>query len=202
MSEDFIYERRRLPNGVKIETVTGGDRYKGRVWTEIAKQIYCENGKEGYRELGHFQSGAPFLYDSDEKISISHTEGCLVVATISVSPETNLGIFTPEAALGIDVEKADRQKAVALRERFLSPEELLIVPADSLEANVTAWTCKEAMLKAGMNPAIAWHSDIVITRLPQPSGMEGSGFIILGGERHEMSLLSVKYDGYIITTAR
>lgn len=198
---DYIYERRKTPEHVKIETVTGGSRYKGKVWTEIARQIYCENGKEGFREIGHFPSGAPFLYGSDERISISHTDGCLVVATIPVSPDSNLSEFTPETALGVDVERADREKTAELRERFLSDEELTRVPSGSVEAAVIAWTSKEAMLKAGMNPNIDWRHDIVITALPS-FDTPGKGFIRLDGRQYPFALYTYPYEDFIITIAK
>lgn len=198
---DFIYERIKTPEGIKLEIVTGGNRYKGKVWLEIARQIYCENGKEGYRELGHFSSGAPFLYGADERISVSHTEGCLVVATIPVSADSNLSEFSTETALGVDVEKTDREKVMKLRDRFLSEEERKIVEADSLEANIIAWACKEAMLKAGMDPAIDWHHNIIITSLPTFS-TPGKGYILLNETRYEFTLHSILHESYIITTAR
>ena len=197
---DFIYERFKTPQKVKIEVVSGGGRYSGKVWLEIARQIYCENGRDGFREIGHFNSGAPFLYDADEKISISHTQGCLAVATIKVNPDTNLSLFSPESALGVDVERADREKARELRERYLTSEEMALVP-DTTEASVLAWTCKEAMLKAGMKPDINWHNDIIITSLPEPDGSTGEGYLILEGEKYTFSLYSLRYEDFIITTA-
>lgn len=203
MEEDYIYERIKLPSHVKLETVTGGTRYKGKVWREIASQIYCENGRDGYRELGHFPSGAPFLYGEDEKISISHTDGCYAVATIKVPADTNLSEFAPDTALGIDVEREDREKVKGLRTRFLSEEELKIVPEDNLRANVTAWTCKEAMLKAGMDKAIDWHHDIVITSLPAQD-KDGEGYIRLHGFDNPIyfTLTTLLQDSFIITIAR
>lgn len=198
---DFIYERFRLSNGVKIEEIMGGKHYKGKVWLQIAKQIYCENGKDGFRDLGHFQSGAPFLYGADERISISHTDGILVVATISVPPDATLQDFTPTTALGVDVEKADRDKVVGLRQRFLSKEELARIPADSVKDNIIAWTCKEAMLKAGMNAAIDWHHDIVVTTLPS-FDRAGVGYINLAGDRFDFNLTTFRSDDYIITVAK
>ena len=198
---DFIYERFRSPSGVKLEVVTGGSRYKGKVWRQIAMQVYCENGKDGYRDIGHYQSGAPFIYGADERISISHTDDCLVVATIPVSADTNLSEFSPSSALGVDVESADRKKVVGLRERFLTEEECKLVAPDSPQANIVAWTCKEAVLKAGMDPSINWHSDIIITALPSPDE-PGSGYINLSGHRYDLSLHTLLYDNFIITFAR
>ena len=197
---DFIYERFKIPRDIKIETVTGGSAYKGKVWKEIAMQIYCENGKDDFRDIGHFASGAPFIYGEDSRISISHTDGCLAVATMKVSPDSLLSEFTPETALGIDVEKADRDKVLKLRERFLTDEELKIIPQDSVEANIIAWTCKEAMLKAGMDSSIDWRHDIVVTRLPSP-GKDGEGFIHLRGEKWTFHLHTLPYEHFIITVA-
>lgn len=197
---DFIYERFKTSDHIKVETVTGGGRYKGKVWQEIARQIYCENGKDGYREIGHYASGAPFLYGADERISMSHTQGCLAVATIKTPAEANLSEFSPATALGIDVERADRDKVLGLRERFLCEEELKNIPTDSLEAAVIAWTCKEAMLKAGMDGAIDWRHDIVITTLPTFE-TPGAGFIRLGEVTVKLSLTTMQRDGFIISIA-
>ena len=199
--EDFIYERLWLQGSIKLELVTGGSRYHGRVWREIARQIYCESGKDGFRELGHFKSGAPFICDENVRISISHTDGCLAVATIKVPEDSDLQKFSPETALGVDVERKDRRKALSVRERFLTDEEQAIVPADSIEANVTAWTCKEAMLKAGMNPDIDWHRDIVIESLPTPGGTLGKGRILIDGVFRPLALRTMAYGSFIVTTA-
>lgn len=198
---DFIYERIKTPQGVKLEIITGGARYKGKVWVEIASQIYCENGKDGFREIGHFSSGAPFLYGEDVRISISHTEGCYVVATVPVPGDALLSEFSPQTALGVDVEKDDREKVLKLRDRFLSDSELPLFPEDSLEGAIIAWTSKEAMLKAFMNPDIDWRHDIVITSPPSIDGSPGKGYVNSAETRHEFSLFSMRYEGYIITFA-
>ena len=197
---DFIYERFKTPAGIKIEEVTGGGRYKGKVWREIAMQIYCENGKDEFRDVGHYPCGAPFLYGSDERISISHTEGCLVVATLPSHPDANLSRFSPETALGVDVEHKDREKVMKLRERFLTEKEQELVPHESLEANIIAWTCKEAMLKAGMDPAINWHHDIVITSLPDYD-TPGKGFIKSGDFKIDLTLTTLQRDDFILSLA-
>lgn len=197
---DFIYERTRTPSGVKIETVTGGNHYKGKVWREIARQIYCENGKDDFRDIGHFSSGAPFIYGAAERISISHTEGCFAVATVPASPDADLSSFAPECAVGVDVESADRRKVMDVRGRFLSDAETVLVPSDSVKANVIAWTCKEAMLKAALDPSVDWRENIVITRLPAP-GSPGRGYVVLKGERKEFLLETIETEGFFITIA-
>ena len=197
---DYVYERIRLPEGIKVEIVTGGGRYKGKVWREIARQIYCENGKDGFREIGHFRTGAPFLHGNDERISISHTEGCLAVATIKTKKDSKLSEFEPETALGIDVENAGRNKVLDVREKFLTEDERKLVDADSTEANILAWTCKEAMLKAGMSSSIDWLRNITITDMPTPE-TPGKGYILLDEMRYYFRLYTLRYGDYIITVA-
>ena len=41
-----------------------------------------------------------------------------------------------------------------------------MVPAEDTEANIIAWTSKEAALKAVMNPSIDWRGEIRLSRLP------------------------------------
>lgn len=197
METSFIYERKKLQPGLKVEEITGGEDRSGKVWRALALQIYCENGRNDYRELGHFASGAPFLYNADEKISISHTDRLLVVATIPARTESNLSDFDPEAFIGVDAERADREKVMQLRNRFLSEEELKVVP-DTLEANLTAWTCKEAMLKASLTPGINWHHDLIILRLPLP-GSPGEGLMRLPSGQYPCMLDTYRTADYIVT---
>ena len=43
---DFIYWRHPTIPGIKVEEITGGEYYKGKVWLDMARQVYCENGRE------------------------------------------------------------------------------------------------------------------------------------------------------------
>lgn len=165
--EDFIYWRHPTVPGIKVEEVTGGIEYKGKLWTEMALQLYCENGKDEYREIGHYSSGAPFLYGEDTRISITHCKGRLAVATLGATPDADLSKFTPAAALGIDAERVDREQVIRLRERFLSAEELKMIPADNLLLNLQAWTIKEAVYKAALHPGIDFRDEMHIVRIPK-----------------------------------
>lgn len=165
METDFLYSRRKTPIGVKVEEVGGAEQRTGRVWELMAKQVYQENGRDGYRAIDHTPEGVPLLEGSDERISVSHTDGLLVVATLPPTPEADLTQYSPRTALGVDTEAADRDKPRTLRERFLNPDELVLVP-DTVEASVVAWTAKEALYKAALTPGLDWREDIRITRLP------------------------------------
>lgn len=167
MEEDFIYWRHPTVPGIKVEEVTGGDRYKGNVWRSMAEQVYCENGREAYREIGHFADGAPFLFGETSRISITHCAGLYAVATLPPTPEVELSQFSRRAAMGIDAERMDRAQVLGVRERFLSPDELAMIAADDVQANVLAWTIKEAAYKAALHPGLDLRSDIIIRKMPR-----------------------------------
>lgn len=163
---DFIYWRHPTIPGIKVEEITGGEYYKGKVWLDMARQVYCENGREAYREIGHFKNGAPFLYGETARISITHCDGLFAVATLPSTPEVELDSFSARAALGIDAERADRKQVLRIRERFLSSAELSLVPEDDICLNVLAWTVKEAAYKAAMTEGLDFRENIRIVRMP------------------------------------
>lgn len=191
---DFIYERKKINDSITVEEISGGSRYSGKVWQAFARQIYCENGRDGYREIGHFSSGAPFLYNADERVSISHTDGMLTVASRKVPSDLQLSEFHPKFALGIDVERADRVKVLKLRERFLTEEELKLISPDSPEQNIVAWTAKEAMYKAALTPGINWRENLLIKELPT-SEKPGKGLLKLPGGEFPVKLNTYNTEG-------
>lgn len=166
MEDEFIYWPHHTPVGIRVEEVCGMESKSGRIWEIMAKQIYCENGRDGYRELGHFPNGAPFLFGQTTRISLTHTDHLLAVATLPKTPEADLAHFAPRTALGIDAERSNRQQVLKVRDRFLSDTEKAIIPADDIEANIVAWTAKEALYKAAMTEGLDLRTDITITSLP------------------------------------
>ena len=179
----------------------------GKIWIEMAKQIYCENGADGYREMGHFPNGAPFLFGSTSRISLTHAGHLLAVATLPKTPEADLSVFSPRTAMGIDAESLGREQVIRVREKFLNDSELAMIPDDDAEANIIAWTCKEALYKAGMTESVDFRKDIEIKKLPcldrnlnQPGVTPELGKAILMGNV-EMELYSYESDGYCVTIA-
>ena len=164
---DLIYWRHPTVPAIKIEEVTDGEGDYGKYWLEAARQIYCENGRDEYREIGHFKNGAPFLYGEPSRISITHCEGLFAVATLPPTPDIDLSKFDPHTAMGIDAERIDRSQVLKVRERFLSDDELAMIPADDLRLNIQAWTVKEAVYKAGLCSGTDLRKDIRIERLPK-----------------------------------
>lgn len=165
MEQDFIYWRHPTIPGIKIEEVTGGEGYSGGIWLEMARQLYCENGKDEYREIGHFATGAPFLFGESSRISITHCPGLFAVATLAPTPETDLSEYSARTALGIDAERNDRKQVLNVRERFLSQKELDMIPGDDLQANIQAWTIKEAAYKAMLREGLDFQNGIIIEHL-------------------------------------
>lgn len=166
METEFIYWRHNTPVGVKVEEVSGAEDKSGAVWRALAKQIYCENGRDGFREIYHSSIGAPLLEGEKMRISLTHTGHLLAVATLPKTPESDLEKFSPRTAMGIDAEKADREQVLKVRERYLAESELEMIPADDLMKNIAAWTAKEALYKAALTEGLDFRKDIIITKLP------------------------------------
>lgn len=164
--EELIYWRHPTVPGIKVEEISGGEGLDSKLWLEMARQLYCENGRGEYREIGHYSNGAPFLYGEQTRISITHCRGLFAVATLAATPDVNLSEFSPRAALGIDAERRDRSQVLKLRERFLNADELAMIAPDDLLRNVQAWTIKEAVYKAMLQPGLDFRANIRIKRLP------------------------------------
>ena len=177
-----------------MEEVSGREDKSGAVWLAMARQIYCENGRDGaYRSVLHLASGAPLL-DGEEK-----------------TPEADLATFSPRTAMGIDVERRDRMQVMKVRERFLSPEEMELV-GDSCERNIIAWTAKEALYKASFEKELDWRKNYRIISLPEPGvptmlkGAEAPAvgraeLIRADGTVFPMELYSYYSDDFCITIA-
>ena len=214
METELIYWRHHTLPGIKVEEVCGGDDKPLPLWLQMAYQIYGENGREGYREIGHFRNGAPFLQGETSRISITHTGRFLAIATLPPTPETELSGFSERAALGIDAEPADRKQVLNVRSKFLSDEELAMIPADDVRANVLAWTAKEAMYKAAMTEGLDLCGGIRIVSLPKIGPAvtvydknefdpirTGEGRVLVDGEWQPMVLYSYESEGNFVTLA-
>lgn len=206
----LIYCRVKTYPGIKVEMVSGGEGKSPAVWKAMARQVYCENGRDSYREMGHFSDGAPFLWDEPNRISLTDTSGLLAVATLAPTPDENLESLSPHTALGIDAERADRKQARSVRSRFLSDGELEMVDSEDTEKNVLAWVLKEAMLKAVRNPGVDIRSGLRLLKLPvvADSPREGSEdalgkgeAVTPSGETFRLDLFAWREENYIMALA-
>ena len=85
--------------------------------------------------LKHRINGAPEI-EGVNGLSISHTERFVMVA-----------ISDNYDKIGIDIEMLS-DRVLRVRNKFLSENELRMIPSDSILPNAQAWTAKEALFKA------------------------------------------------------
>lgn len=226
METEFIYWRHDTSVGVRVEELSGGEDKSPRLWKILALQVFGENGTDRYREIGHYPSGAPFLEDSDQRISVSHTPRFMVVASLPRTPESHLDEFNPRTCMGIDVEKADREQALRVAERVMSDEEMELMreytaalaepsgklPKDEAEIRsaVLAWTIKEALYKAALEDGIDFRKNLTIKSFPEicrhplvRNPRYGEALIMRSDSDKpmEMRLFSYVSEGHIVTIA-
>ena len=163
---EFVTWHHKTFVGIKVDEVFGMDSKSGRVWTELARQIFCEQG-ENYRVIEHFDNGAPYLEGYPGRISITHTSHLFAIAMLPKTPEATLDQFNPRAAMGIDAEPLDRSQVLKVRNKFLSQTEQELIPQDDVLSNILAWTSKEALYKTAFIPGLDFCNSIQIIKLPE-----------------------------------
>ncbi len=212
-----MYEREVAPSGIAIEEIYGADEKSAKVWKLFAMQIFSE-AEGDYRSIEHFENGAPYLDGLPQRISVSHTSHCLVVASLPKTPDIELSEVNVRTALGIDLEKSDRAQVLKVKEKFLCDDELALLPAvedlekasaEVIERYILAWTCKEALFKAAMGGASDWKVDYRIISLPQvasqlataTSDKYGKGIVKTTQGDMELMLSSWRFEGYVVSLA-
>ena len=173
--DEFVTWHHKTFIGVKVDEVFGMDTKSGKAWIELARQIFCEQS-ENYRVIDHFKNGAPFIEGYPGRISVTHTDHFLAVATLPKTPEVDLELFNPRSAMGIDAEPLNREQVVKVRSKFLSEREMEMVAEKNLKENIIAWTAKEALYKAALIPGLDFKNNIQIKSLPelQTDSLRGS----------------------------
>lgn len=217
MNREFLYEREIAPCGVAVEMIYGADEKSAKVWKLFAMQIFSEADGD-YRSIDHLECGAPLLGGIPQRISISHTSHCMVIASLPKTPEIPLDEVNVRSAMGIDLEKADRTQVLKIRDKFLSSTEKGLLPdttdvenasEEDVRQHILAWTCKEALYKAVMGLAPDWKEDYRILSLPviaadmktADASKYGKAIIKTAEGEMEMLLCSWKFEGHIVTIA-
>lgn len=227
METEFIYWRHDTSVGVRVEELSGGEDKAPKIWKEMALQVFGEQGGDRYRIIGHFKSGAPYLEDTEQRISVSHTPRFMVVASLPRTPESHLEEFNLRTAMGIDAERYDRAQALRVAERVMSAEEVEMMkeyahtlyniiperpPLSEEEcltaAAVVAWTIKEALYKAALEEGIDFQHNLKIKKFPKVCSfpLEKTSFgeaeiCRKDGERIPMRLFSYISEQHIVTLA-
>ncbi|MDE6271500.1 MAG: 4'-phosphopantetheinyl transferase superfamily protein [Muribaculaceae bacterium] len=229
MTTEFIYWRHDTSVGVRVEELSGCEDKSPKLWKILALQVFGENGGERYREVGHYPSGAPYLEDSVQRISISHTPHFMVVASLPRTPEAHLDEFNTRTAMGIDTEKSDREQALNVAARVMNEAEIELMDSFAYDLSqgssqrpaipektakirsaVLAWTIKEALYKAALEEGIDFKNNLRILKFPEicsgplvKSPILGHAEIDLEGIPGpiEMKLFSYLSEGHIVTIA-
>lgn len=212
-----MYEREVAPCGVAVEMIYGADEKSAKVWKLFAMQIFSE-AEGDYRSIEHLDCGAPMLDGIPQRISISHTSHCMAIASLPKTPDIDLSGVNARTAIGIDLEKADREQVLKIRDRFLSESEKNLLPTfadiensttEDVRQHILAWTCKEALYKADMGQASDWKEDYIITELPRLAkdlksatpDMFGKGKVKTADGEMDMWLSSWEFERQIVTLA-
>lgn len=221
----MIHWEHTTPIGVTVEEISGGGEFSPRVWKLYAFQIFGESGAD-YREVGHHPNGAPYIEDSEELLSISHTKNFMVFGRIPRPGGSS------DVRMGIDTECADRAQAAKVVGRILSEEERALIAAYAkrletgdahhapmpeeqaqVEAAILAWTLKEALYKAALFDeesanGIDYSRDLRILSMPEiasspliPHPELGRGEITVSGETIPMILYAYRSEDAIVAIA-
>ncbi len=205
METEFIYWSHRLPQKITVEEISGGEDKSPAVWKAMALQLYAEHAPDGgYRVIEHFPGGAPASENREERISLTHTDHFMAIASLPACGHAVGEEFESGNALGIDAERWDREQAMRVRERFLNDEELKLIPAGELAPHVLAWTIKEAVYKAMLIPGLDFRRDIKIRRLPDIKGRRAgeAEAVAAGGAPVLLQLYSWDSEGVCVTVAK
>ena len=135
--------------------------------------------------LSHNVHGMPYVSGIDCYISITHTHGLVCIATA-------------HHPVGIDVERKGT-RVLKVRSRFLSGDEQEFLAADDAEANLIAWTAKEALYKVVGNPDATMRDHLLLDPF-KPSIVGMLKFTATGmGKKYVVKSLS--WHAHVLTLA-
>ena len=119
---------------------------------EIRKQEFLQvrelrNKTIGKIEIHYKDNGKPFLADSNDFISISHSQNFI-------------GILKAPFNVGLDIEEIN-ERITKIKNRFLNEDELVIF-GTAIEDLTKAWTIKEALFKLNNRKGIDFRKELLI----------------------------------------
>lgn len=124
------------------------------------------------------KTGQPFVRQSEQNISISHTRG---FAAVTISPT---------ATAGIDIEYPS-ERISRLASRFIHPnEEMFITESNSAIYHALIWCAKETLFKMASMPGIVFKEDIVVSSFL--AGSEGT-FVTKLFRKNEVKAFQLLY---------
>ena len=126
--------------------------YLKKITNENRKQEFLQiralrNKTIGKLEIDYNENGKPFLVESDEYISISHSQNFI-------------GILKSNFDVGLDLEEVN-ERISKIKNRFLNDKELKLF-GSSIENLTIAWTIKEALFKLNTRNGIDFRKELLI----------------------------------------
>jgi phosphopantetheinyl transferase (holo-ACP synthase) len=114
---------------------------------EFIQTRRLRNETIGHAEILYNKDGKPLLTDSDDFISISHSQ-------------SYIGILKAPFNVGLDIEEVN-ERILKIRKRFLNEEEQVLF-GSSIENLTIAWTLKEAMFKLNERKGIDFRKELLV----------------------------------------
>ena len=114
---------------------------------EFIQTRKLRNETIGKVEILYNEDGKPLLTDSDDFISISHSQNYI-------------GILKAPFNVGLDMEELN-ERILKVKKRFLNDEELGLF-GSSIENLTIAWTLKEAMFKLNDRKGIDFRKELLV----------------------------------------
>ncbi|SFE23785.1 4'-phosphopantetheinyl transferase family protein [Thermophagus xiamenensis] len=169
-----------------LQNISNASRRKE--WLASRVLIYQLTGL--YPAIGYNESGQPYLINSCDNLTISHTKG---YAAIGLSQKT---------IPGIDIEyPSDRIRKVS--DRFLNTAEQQFIQEQYFDIQLgLIWCAKEAVYKAAGHPGISFKEQIIVSPFI-PHNSQGS-FVATFHSQNQTQPFSLNYhltkDYYLVWT--
>jgi phosphopantetheinyl transferase len=133
------------------------------------------------------KNGQPFVRQTEQNISISHTKGFAAVA------------ISPKVTTGIDIEYPS-ERISRLSPRFVSDLENSFIPLENPSIyHALIWCAKETVYKMAAQPGIGFIDDIIV--LPFTAEYEGLfnvKYFVKEEEKNVQLLYKVTTDYYLV----
>lgn len=147
--EETSEELLSLLNDSRYGKIAASYKTEKRKIEKLAARLLTNLLQEKETDILYDDNGSPYLPESSEYISISHTQNCIAVA-ISSHP------------VGIDVEQI-APKVLCLKEKFLNDQEIRSIdPDNELIHTLLLWSAKESVFKRMHSSGINFKEDIHI----------------------------------------
>ena len=146
-------------------------------------QFLLSNILGANQKLCYHKSGAPYIENSDKKISISHSKKIIAV-----------GISSYE--IGIDLEEIS-ERVVRVKNRFMNEHELKMF-GNSKTRLTLAWTIKESLFKISKNRKISFKNDLKILKEVQRDKIYLCSVLIDGNEK-QVRCRSLRFKNHFLT---